>query len=617
MPFDSKTFLKQLTLRPGVYRMYDVSGDILYVGKARNLKNRVSSYFRSSGLPIKTQALVAKINNIDITITDSETEALLLEQNLIKELKPPYNILLRDDKSYPYIYLSRHKDYPSLTFKRSRARKDMGRYFGPYPSSGAVRESLNLLQKIFKIRQCDESFFSNRTRPCLQHQIKRCSAPCVKLISPEDYLADMQKAVLFLEGKNPQVIQQLIEEMESASELLHFEKAAEIRDQIDFLRHVQEQQSIESSGGDVDVIGMAVKAGAVCLSFMFIRGGRILGHKNYFPKIALEQEDSSILGAFLPQFYFSGARAGDHPREIVVPCLPDDADLLQQAIKQSFSINVKISDNVRTDRAKWRQLAQSNAEMSITSYLSKKENVYQRVESLRNALDMAELPKRIECFDISHTSGEKTVASCVVFTDQGPLKADYRIYNIEGVTGGDDYGAMRQALTRRYKKLKEGEGKWPDIVLIDGGKGQLGIAIDVFKSLQLTGIRLVGVAKGSTRKAGFETLILPDELNENLAEEGYKMLNLPPDSLALHLIQHVRDEAHRFAITGHRQRRDKVRKTSTLENIEGVGPKRRRELLKYFGGLQEVKKASSEEIAKVPGISKHIAGSIYDHLHSD
>ncbi|WP_265049377.1 excinuclease ABC subunit UvrC [Alkalimarinus alittae] len=610
MSFDSTPFLKQLTTRPGVYRMYDASGDILYVGKARNLKNRVASYFRTTGLHVKTRALVAKIANIEITVTDSETEALLLEQNLIKDLKPPYNILLRDDKSYPYIYLSSHKDYPSLTFKRARTKKEKGKYFGPYPSSGAVRESLNLLQKIFKIRQCDESFYKNRTRPCLQHQIKRCSAPCVNLISPEDYQKDMQRATMFLEGKNPQVINQLVEAMGEASQNLQFEKAAEIRDQIDFLRHVQEQQSIESSGGNIDVVGLSIKAGAACLSFMFIRGGRVLGHKNYFPKLALEQDEASLLGSFLAQFYLSGARSSDQPREIIVPCAPVDADLLQEALSESQGINVKILHNVRTDRAKWRQLAQSNAEMSITSYLSKKENVFQRVDALRVALEMDEVPKRIECFDISHSSGEKTVASCVVFNDQGPFKADYRIYNIEGVTPGDDYAAMRQALTRRYKRLKAGEGKWPDIVLIDGGKGQLGVAIEVFEALQITGIQLVGVAKGSTRKAGFETLILPKAL-------GDKTLNLASDSPALHLIQHVRDEAHRFAITGHRQRRDKVRKTSTLENIDGIGPKRRRELLKYFGGLQEVKKASAEEIAKVPGISKTIAVIIYDHLHSD
>lgn len=590
--------------------MYDTEGDILYVGKARNLKNRVSSYFRSTGLHVKTRALVGKIANIEITVTDSETEALLLEQNLIKDLKPPYNILLRDDKSYPYIYLSTHKDYPSLTFKRARTKKEKGKYFGPYPSSGAVRESLNLLQKIFKIRQCDESFYRNRTRPCLQHQIKRCSAPCVGLISPEDYQKDMQRAVMFLEGKNPQVISQLVDAMGVASQHLEFEKAAEIRDQIDFLRHVQEQQSIESSSGNIDVVGLAIKAGAACLSFMFIRGGRVLGHKNYFPKLALEQDEASLLGSFLAQFYLSGARSHDRPKEIIVPIAPEDVDLLQKALSESQGVNVKITHNVRTDRAKWRQLAQSNAEMSIASYLSKKENVFQRVDALRTALDMDEVPKRIECFDISHSSGEKTVASCVVFNDQGPFKADYRIYNIEGITPGDDYAAMRQALTRRYKKLKAGEGKWPDIVLIDGGKGQLGVAVEVFEELQITGIRLVGVAKGSTRKAGFETLVLPKSY-------GDKTLNLASDSPALHLIQHVRDEAHRFAITGHRQRRDKVRKTSTLENIDGIGPKRRRELLKYFGGLQEVKKASAEEIAKVPGISKAIAAIIYDHLHSD
>lgn len=610
MSFDHSPFLKQLTTRPGVYRMYDTEGDILYVGKARNLKNRVSSYFRSTGLHVKTRALVGKIANIEITVTDSETEALLLEQNLIKDLKPPYNILLRDDKSYPYIYLSTHKDYPSLTFKRARTKKEKGKYFGPYPSSGAVRESLNLLQKIFKIRQCDESFYRNRTRPCLQHQIKRCSAPCVGLISPEDYQKDMQRAVMFLEGKNPQVISQLVDAMGVASQHLEFEKAAEIRDQIDFLRHVQEQQSIESSSGNIDVVGLAIKAGAACLSFMFIRGGRVLGHKNYFPKLALEQDEASLLGSFLAQFYLSGARSHDRPKEIIVPIAPEDVDLLQKALSESQGVNVKITHNVRTDRAKWRQLAQSNAEMSIASYLSKKENVFQRVDALRTALDMDEVPKRIECFDISHSSGEKTVASCVVFNDQGPFKADYRIYNIEGITPGDDYAAMRQALTRRYKKLKAGEGKWPDIVLIDGGKGQLGVAVEVFEELQITGIRLVGVAKGSTRKAGFETLVLPKSY-------GDKTLNLASDSPALHLIQHVRDEAHRFAITGHRQRRDKVRKTSTLENIDGIGPKRRRELLKYFGGLQEVKKASAEEIAKVPGISKAIAAIIYDHLHSD
>lgn len=606
--FDSKAFLKQLTERPGVYRMFDQGGQVLYVGKARNLKNRVASYFRKTGLAPKTEALVSRIQHIEVTITGSETEALLLEQNLIKSLRPPYNILLRDDKSYPYIYLSSHGDYPSLTFRRGRTRKGQGTWFGPFPSSGAVKESLNILQKVFKIRSCNESYFRNRNRPCLQYQINRCTAPCVGFITPEEYLADIRHAAMFLEGKNPAILRDLMTSMEQAAGALEFEKAAAYRDQINHLRHVQEQQSMEGEGGDADVIAMAQEAGVVCVVVIIVRGGRVLGTKDYFPRFSLEQNEGELLSAFLGQFYFGGDTRREIPQDILVTEPPDGAELLMQALTENAGRDTRIRQNVRGERRKWLELAQTNAQQTLQSHLASKETVYRRLLALKDLLDLTDTPSRMECFDISHSHGENTVASCVVFDENGPLKSDYRLYNIEDITAGDDYAAMRQVLTRRYKRLVNGEGKRPELVFIDGGKGQLNIAREVFESLGITDIPLIGVAKGVTRRAGMEQLI--DALTDTV-------FRVPADSPALHLIQHIRDESHRFAITGHRARRDKKRRQSTLEGIEGVGPKRRRELIRYFGGIQDLRKAGIDEITKVQGISKSLAEAIYAALHDE
>ncbi|OEY67424.1 excinuclease ABC subunit UvrC [Marinobacter sp. X15-166B] len=604
--FDIKSFLKQLTERPGVYRMYDSGGAILYVGKAGNLKKRVSSYFRASGLSTKTDALVSRIDRIEVTITGSETEALLLEQNLIKSLRPPYNILLRDDKSYPYIYLSSHADYPSLTLRRGRMKKDRGTWFGPFPSSGAVKESLNVLQKIFRIRDCSDSFFSNRNRPCLQYQINRCTAPCVGYISPEEYRQDIVHATMFLEGKNPAIIRDLMAQMEAAAAALEFEKAAAVRDQINHLRHVQEQQSVDSGGGDADVLAIAQDAGVVCVVVLIVRAGRVLGTKEYFPRYVIEQTDGELLSAFLGQFYFGGNTRREIPRDVLVPVEVDGGELLAAALSGMAGRETRIRGNVRGERKRWLELATTNARQTLLTHLASKETVYRRLLALRDLLQLEDTPSRMECFDISHSHGEHTVASCVVFDENGPVKADYRLYNIEGVTGGDDYAAMQQVLTRRYRRLAAGEGKRPDLVLIDGGKGQLNIAREVFEKFELSGIPLIGVAKGAGRRAGMEQLI--DAMSG-------KVFRAPADSPALHLIQHIRDESHRFAIAGHRAGRDKKRRQSTLEGIEGVGPKRRRELIRYFGGIQEIRKASVDEMAKVQGISRSLAETIYAALH--
>jgi len=604
-PFDASSFLKQLTKRPGIYQMYDATNQLLYIGKAKNLKNRVSSYFRTTGLSIKTRALVQKIADIQVTVTNSETEALLLEQNLIKQHRPPYNILLRDDKSYPYIFISDKDDYPAVRFSRGAKRKS-GKYFGPFPSGGAVRDSLNLLQKIFKIRQCDDSFYKNRSRPCLQYQIKRCTAPCVEAISKEDYREDIRHAAMFLEGKNTAVMDEIARQMESASVELEFEKAALYRDQLISLQKVQEQQYVTGLQGEADIIGCSVQPGGVCIHMLFVRGGRIIGSKAHYPKVSVEETQSEIVSAFVAQWYLGSQR--EVPPYIILPDEIEDRECLQQAIAESSSRKLTLSHNVRGERAAWQKLANTNAEQQLGSYLANKKNIYNRYLELQALLDLDEVPQRLECFDISHSSGEATVASCVVFDRNGPLKSDYRHFNIDGITGGDDYAAMHQALLRRYTRLKKGEGKLPDILLIDGGKGQVTQAMEVLDELSIAGVLVIGVAKGPTRKAGFEVLISGDTGEETVLESS---------SAALHLIQHIRDEAHRFAITGHRARRGKARKRSVLEDIPGVGPKRRRELLRHFGGIQEVERASIEEIAKVSTISSKIAEEIYAALHPD
>ncbi|GAA3934333.1 excinuclease ABC subunit UvrC [Litoribacillus peritrichatus] len=607
--FDSKGFLKSVTELPGVYRMFDENAELLYVGKAKSLKKRLSSYFRKNGLHIKTRVLVGKIADIQVTVTSSETEALLLEQNLIKKHRPPYNVLLRDDKSYPYVHLSDHKDYPYFSFKRGKKR-GKGQFFGPYPSSGAVKESLAILQKLFKVRQCDDSFYKNRSRPCLQHQIKRCSAPCVGLITPERYMEDVRRTSMFLLGKNNEIIHELVEEMEKASMSLDFERAAELRDQVTALRTVQEQQYVMGEGSRVnaDVIAIDAKPGGVCISVLYVRSGQVLGNKVYYPKVSLDETESELLATFITQLYITDDATRELPEEIICSHPPNDIELLNAAFSQLFEHQkVEIKSKVRTQKAKWLELSVKNAEQSLQSLLNNKQNMMQRFRSLQDALELDEVPLRLECFDISHSSGEATVASCVVFDQNGPAKNEYRSYNIEGITGGDDYAAMNQALTRRFTKIKKGEGKIPDILVIDGGKGQINQALDVLTELQVTGIDVVGLAKGPERKSGFETIFLNGVDQE---------LDLDANHPGFLLLQHIRDEAHRFAVSKHRWRRGKARKKSTLEDIEGVGPKRRKAMIQFFGGLQEINNASIDELAKVPGISRALAEEIYANLHN-
>ena len=603
--FDSKAFLATLPNKPGCYQMYDSSGELLYVGKAKNLKNRVSSYFRETGLSIKTLALVSKIQSIEITSTGSETEALLLEQNLIKQYRPPYNILLRDDKSYPYILITDKDSYPAVRYQRGK-RSPNGTLFGPFPSGGAVKESLNLLQKLFKVRQCDDSFFRNRSRPCLQYQIERCSGPCVGLVDDADYQRDVRHTKLFLQGKNPKVMSELASEMEAASSQLEFEKAAQLRDQLARLQHVQEQQTVTGQKGEADVFGVAVQPGGVCVHALFVRQGRVIGSKVYYPRVAIEDSADDVLSAFIAQFYLAGGR--EIPESIITAIELSESGLLSEALSQMRERKVSITSKVRTERYSWLKLAQQNAEQNLQSQLANRQNIYNRFLDLQSALGMEEVPSRLECFDISHSSGEATVASCVVFDRNGPLKRDYRKYNIEGITGGDDYAAMNQALHRRFEKATSVDAILPDILVIDGGKGQVAQAVEVLNELNIQGIKVIGIAKGPTRKAGFEILIDAETGSEHI---------LQSDSLALHLLQHIRDESHRFAITGHRARRAKARKQSLLEGIDGVGPKRRRELLKHFGSAKGVESASIEEIAKVSSISHSLAESIYLALHPD
>ncbi|MDM9652407.1 excinuclease ABC subunit UvrC [Pseudomonas wenzhouensis] len=604
-PFDPSAFLATCSGRPGVYRMFDSEARLLYVGKAKNLKKRLSSYFRKTGQAPKTAALVARIAQIETTITANETEALLLEQTLIKEWRPPYNILLRDDKSYPYVFLS-DGDFPRLGIHRG-AKKAKGRYFGPYPSALAIRESLSLLQKTFLVRQCEDSYYKNRTRPCLQYQIKRCKGPCVGLVSPEEYAEDVRHSVMFLDGRSNALSEELSSAMEKASMALEFERAAELRDQIALLRRVQDQQSMEGGTGDVDVVAVMLTPGGACVHLISVRGGRVLGSKNFFPQVAIEEEGGDVLMAFLAQYYLGNAER-DLPSELIVNVQHDDFATLIEAIESLRGRSLSISLRVRGTRARWQQLAVTNAEQALAARLANRQHLAERFEALATVLEMDEPPQRMECFDISHSSGEATVASCVVFGPEGPLKSDYRRFNIEGVTAGDDYAAMHQALTRRFSKIKDGEGKLPDVLLVDGGKGQLAMAREVLQELAVPDLILLGVAKGTTRKPGLEVLYLNDAEHE---------FTLPGNSPALHLIQQIRDESHRFAITGHRARRGKTRRTSTLEEVPGIGPKRRRELLNHFGGLQELSRASAEEIAKAPGISKKLAELIYDTLHSE
>lgn len=605
--FDHAAFLKHVSTRPGVYCMLDADGDTLYVGKARNLKKRLGNYFRGSGLDNKTLALVNRIHTIDTTITHNETEALLLEQTLIKDRRPPYNIMLRDDKSYPYIFLS-NDEYPRFALHRG-AQKLSGTYFGPYPSAGAVRETLAVLQKVFQVRQCEDSVYRNRTRPCLQYQIKRCSGPCVNLVSQEAYAEDVEHSVLFLEGNDRRVTDELADKMQRFSEELRFEEASRVRDQIRDLRRILEQQVVSAEKGEVDVLALAESAGVVCLHLVLIRNGRILGSRNFFPAYSLESSPEERMHAFVARYYLSQDNHFALPRELICSHLPEDSHSLEEALAHVAGHRVAISAKVRSHRQQWLGLAVFNAEHGLQVRLSSKQNIQKRLAALQEALGLAEPLTRLECFDISHSQGEATVASCVVFDANGPLKSDYRRFNIEGITPGDDYAAMEQALRRRFTRLQKGEGKLPQVLVIDGGKGQLTQAEAVLASLGVSprDTHLLGIAKGISRRAGQETLILG---------HSHRELVLPTESPALHLLQHIRDEAHRFAITAHRQRRGKARNRSRLEEIPGIGPKKRKALLQHFGGQQQIEAASIAELRKVPGISQQLAENIHACLHS-
>ncbi|MER3383232.1 excinuclease ABC subunit UvrC [Pectobacterium aroidearum] len=604
--FDASAFLKTVTSQPGVYRMYDAGDTVIYVGKAKDLKKRLASYFRSHVASRKTEALVKSIKHIDVTITHTETEALLLEHNYIKLYQPRYNVLLRDDKSYPMIFLSGDA-HPRLAVHRG-AKHAKGEYFGPFPNGNAVRETLILLQKLFPVRQCENSVYRNRSRPCLQYQIGRCLGPCVSgLVSEEDYQQQVDYVRLFLSGKDQQVLNQLISRMEVASRDLNFEDAARIRDQIQAVRRVTEKQFVSGDGEDLDVISVAFDAGMACVYVLFIRQGKVLGSRSYFPKVPGGTELGEVVQTFVGQFYLQGSLSRTLPAEILLDFTLPDKDVLTESLTEVAGRKVQIQTKPRGDRARYLKLARTNAATALVTKLSQQSTIHQRLAALASVLQLPEI-HRMECFDISHTMGEQTVASCVVFDANGPLRSEYRRYNISGITPGDDYAAMAQVLRRRYGKALD-ESKIPDVIVIDGGKGQLGQAQAVFDSLQVSWDKnkplLLGVAKGSDRKAGLETLFF-EATGEGVA--------LPPDSPALHVIQHIRDDSHDHAIGGHRKKRAKVKNTSTLELIEGVGPKRRQTLLKYMGGLQPLMNASIEEIANVPGISHALAEKIFHAL---
>jgi excinuclease ABC subunit C len=600
--FDGKAFVSTLTTSPGVYRYFNEDGELLYVGKASNLKKRVGSYFLKPRMEPRIAAMVAQIARAETTVTRTEAEALLLESQLIKALKPRYNILLRDDKSYPYIYLSGGEDYPRLAFHRG-ARNQPGRYFGPFPSAFAVRESLNLMQKLFKVRQCEDSYFRNRSRPCLQYQIGRCTGPCVGLISVEDYRSDVRHVEMFLDGRSSAVIDELVGAMEQASAALNFERAAALRDQVAALRKLHAQNHVQGATADMDVVACRIEAGIACVSVLFFRNGLSLGTRDFYPRLPLDAEPADVLAQFIAQYYLDRPV----PREIILGEDIADAELLSEMLAQQCGHAVEIKTRVRGDRAQFLQMAERNAQASLTSRIASRQTLGTRFDDLQNLLGLDEPPRRIECFDISHTRGEATVASCVVFGPEGPEKSHYRRFNISGITPGDDYAAMHQALTRRFRKLAEGEGARPDVLLIDGGAGQVAQALDVLNELGVTGIEVVGVAKGPGRRAGEETLILAGSNRE---------IHPGPSSPALHLVAAVRDESHRFAISGHRKRREKARERSVLEDVQGVGARRRAALLKAFGGLAGVEAAGVEELMQVKGIDRGLAERIYDALHA-
>jgi excinuclease ABC subunit C len=602
LPFDAATAVAGLPNLPGVYRMLGAGGEVLYVGKARDLKKRVASYFqKTASLSPRIRLMVAQVSSLETTVTRSEAEALLLENNLIKSLSPRYNILFRDDKSYPYVVLTGHA-FPRLGFHRGALDK-ASRYFGPFPNAGAVRESLQLLQKVFRLRTCEDTVFSNRSRPCLLYQIRRCTGPCVGLVSAEDYREDVRSAALFLQGREDEAVQRLEDRMQGAAASQAYEQAAMYRDQIRSLARVRETQFVSSSRDtDADIVALVSAGGVLCVNMVVVRGGRHRGDKSFFPQNAQDQDEQQALEAFLSQHYLGR----EVPPAIIVNRVID-VEALEQLLSQQSGARVQINANPSGERRVWLRMAEKNAELAIGQRLTAHATQEARLAALQRALGLAETVQRIECFDISHTMGEAAVASCVVYDHAAMQPGEYRRYNIAGIEPGDDYGAMRQVLDRHYRKLVvEGEGRLPDLILVDGGKGQVSSAAAVLAELGLGELPLIGVAKGEERKAGLEQLIFPDRESAQ---------RLAADHPGLHLIQQIRDEAHRFAISGHRSRRARKRNHSTLEDIAGIGAKRRQKLLSRFGGLRGVASASIEELAQVEGISRELAEKIYQQLH--
>lgn len=601
--FDGRTFVRTVTSRPGVYRMLDAEGNLLYVGKAGNLRNRLSSYFRGNADSPKTRVMLRHVADVEVTVTHTEAEALLLEHTLIKQHRPRYNVLLRDDKSFPYIYLSADDEYPRLAFHRG-GRGRPGRYFGPYPSAGAVRSTLYLMKKLFRVRQCTDSYFRNRSRPCLQYQIGRCTAPCVGYITPTEYARDVEHARLFLEGHDDQVIAALGERMDQAAAALDYEGAARYRDRIQDLRQVRERQHVTGERGDLDVVACRTIDGQSCVQVFLVRGGRNLGNRSFFPSTPRGADEQDVLYGFLTQHYLEH----DVPGEILLSHEPPDREVLEAVLREHAGHRVTLSARPRGERRRWLDMARANAADALGARLASRAGMSARLESLGAVLGLDTPPARVECFDVSHTQGEATVASCVVFDAEGPLRNEYRRFNIEDVTAGDDYAAMEQAIRRRYTRtLREGR-QLPALIFIDGGKGQLAQGRAVMDELGIAAddVLLVGIAKGAERRPGMETLYIGDAVNER---------HLAADTPGLHLIQQIRDEAHRFAITGHRGARARARNRSMLEDIPGLGPRRRTSLLKHFGGIQGVRKAGVEDLAAVPGISTRLARMIYDTTH--
>ena len=601
--FDFESMLKSLPSKCGVYRMVDSNGEVLYVGKARNLKSRVSSYFRSTGLTAKTLALMAKTRDVQITVLNSETEALLLEQTFIKKERPPYNVILRDDKSYPFILFSDH-EYPRISLHRGVKRRK-GQYFGPYPSAKATRDTIQILQKLFKLRTCDDHYFKNRSRPCLLYQINRCSGPCVVEVEEQEYQSSIRLAEMFLRGNSEDVLNEFKDGMNVASSKLEFEKAAILRDQISELVRVQQSQYVDTNTGSADVFGIAIEANYVCVQGMFIRDGRMLGHRTWHTRDELGQPRGEVLSSFLAQYYFGGMTR-DIPKEVITGIAIADSNSIQRALTEQCGHNVSLSWQVITHRKRWLKLVQENAELDLTAFMAKRKSIFERYLELQELLALEDVPQRIECFDISHTSGEATVASCVVFDHEGPKSSDYRRFNIRAAVQGDDYGALAEAVSRHYTKLRENVTNLPDILLIDGGKGQLSRVLEVLEDLQIDSIKVLGISKGEGRRADLDTIWTANK----------QPLAISQNSGAMHLLQQARDEAHRFAITGHRNRRQKKRRQSELDAIDGIGPTRKRELLTHFGSVAAVKGASEEELQKVPGISRFLAREIYGVFHA-